>query len=145
MRVGRVVGERGAAGAVLLFAGFAVRADAIGVDHAAYSGHVADFELGDFVADFGDAADDFVPGDDWVHGGHHGAPLVAGEMKVGVTDTAEQDFDLHVGRLRFAPRDGMWAERSGGLGTAKLFAGWDFGLAATGCVPWLISGSLLIV
>jgi hypothetical protein len=35
-------------------------------------------------------------GNDRVSRGHELAPLVADRMKVGVADTAEQDFNLHV-------------------------------------------------
>ncbi len=89
MLVGKVVGE-GDVGAELLEALLALGAGAVGVDHAADCGEVADLELGYRRADFGDAADDFVAGDAGVDGGHDAAPLVAGLMQVGVTDAAEE-------------------------------------------------------
>ena len=102
--VGKVVGQ-GEVGAELLEALFALGAGAVGVDHAADRGEVADFEFRYRRADFGDAADDLVAGDARVDGGHHTAPLVAGLMKVGVTDAAEENLNLHVVLGWIAPRD----------------------------------------
>ena len=65
-------------------------------------------------ADLGDAADDFMAGNAGIDGGHEAAPLVAGLVKVGVADAAEEDFDLHVVVGGIAALDG------GRKQTAKL-------------------------
>ena len=102
--VGEVIGE-GHVGAELLEALFALGAGAVGVDHAADCGEVADFELCYGGANLCDAADDLVTGDAGVDGGHHTAPLVASLMQIGMTDAAEEDLDLHVILGWIAPRD----------------------------------------
>ena len=102
--VGEVVGEDHV-GTELLEALFALGAGAVGVDHATDGGEVADLEFGYGGADFGDAADDLVAGDAGIDGGHHTAKLVADLMEVGVTDAAEEDFNLDVTLGWIAPRD----------------------------------------
>ena len=106
--VREVVGE-GHVGAELLEALLALGTGAVGVDHAADCGDVADFEFGDSGAGFGNAADDLVAGNAGVYRGHEAAPLIADLVEVGVTDSAEEDLELHVIFGWIAPRD-----RSGG-------------------------------
>jgi hypothetical protein len=91
--------------AELLKAGLALGAGAVGVNHAAYRSKVTRLELGDCGADLGDAADDLVAGDDGIDGGHKAGKLVTDMMEIGVADTAEQDFDLHVVFGWIAPRN----------------------------------------
>ena len=120
--VGEVVGE-GEVRAELLEAGLALGAGAVGVDHAADCGEVAGLEFGYRGADLGDAADDLVAGDAGVDGGHHAAPLIAGLVEIGVTDAAEEDFDLNVVLGWIAPRD-----RSGGKRRSRAGSGIGFRL-----------------
>ena len=93
--VGEVVGERQVR-AELLQALLALRAGAVGIDHAADRGEVAGLELRDCGADLGDAADDLVAWNAGIDSGHDVAPLVADLVEVGVTDAAEEDLNLHV-------------------------------------------------
>src|SRR6266568_5593436 len=80
----------------LFKASFAVRAGAVRVDHAAHSDEIAGLVLGHCRADFGDTPDNLMAGNNRIVRGHELAPLVADGMKVGVADTAEEDFDLHI-------------------------------------------------
>ncbi len=106
--VGEVVGE-GEVVAELLQAGLAFGAGAVGVDHAADGGEIAGLEFLNCGADLGDAADDLVPGNAGIDGGHHVVPLVAGLVQVGVADAAEENVDLNVGWRR--GRGGEWWRR----------------------------------
>jgi hypothetical protein len=82
--------------AELLEAGLALRAGAVGVDHAADRGELAGLELADRGADLGDKANNLVAGDAGVNSRHDFVPLVTHSVKIGVADTAEEDFNLHV-------------------------------------------------
>ena len=104
--IGEVIGE-GKVRAELFKPFFAFRAGAVGIDHAANGAQVADFKFLYSGADFGDPADNFVARDDRVDGGHCSAPLIARLMQVGVTDSAEEDFYLHVVLGWIAPLDGL--------------------------------------
>ena len=88
-----IVGADEAFGAVALFVGRAVFAEAAGVDHDADPGQIARSEFTHLVADSSDVADDLVAGN---HGIGGLAPLVADLMYVGVTDAAVGDFDEDV-------------------------------------------------
>ena len=102
--VREVVGE-GHVGTELLEALLALWAGAVRVDHAAHGGEIAHLEFGYCGADFGDAADDLMAGDAGVDGRHNAAPLIADLMEIGVTDAAEEDFNLDVFLGWIAPRD----------------------------------------
>src|ERR1700690_1963006 len=95
MFVGEVVGK-GRIRAELLEARHALRAGAIGVDHAADGSRVAGLELGHRRTDLGYAPDNFVPRNTWIDGGHEFAPLVADLVEIGVTNAAIQNFDLDI-------------------------------------------------
>src|SRR5205807_3783371 len=83
-------------GTELLKAGFALRTGTVRINHAADRGDVARLELGHGRADFCNTADDLMAGHNRVIRGHELAPLVADRMEIGVTDAAEENFDLHV-------------------------------------------------
>ena len=63
---------------------------AAGIHHAADTHHITDFETADIVAHGGDAADDFMAGHHRVQGA---APVVFGEMNIGVADAAAIDAE----------------------------------------------------
>ncbi len=92
-------------GAELLKPRFALRTGAVRIHHASDRGEVTGLELGDRRASLGDAADDLVARDARVDGRHHAAPLVANLMEIGVTDTAEKNFDLDIVFGGIAPHD----------------------------------------
>src|SRR5206468_11910549 len=83
-------------GTELLKAGFALRTGTVRINHAADRGDVTRLELGHGRADPGNTADNLMAGHNRVIRGHELAPLVADRMKIGVTDAAEQNFDLNV-------------------------------------------------
>ena len=118
--IGEVVGE-GEVRTELFEAFLAVGAGAVGVDHAADGGEVADLEFGDGGADFGDAPDDFMARDAGIDGGHNAAPLIAGLVEIGVADAAEEDFDLNVGRGWIAPHDRGRGKRRSRTGSGEGF------------------------
>jgi len=95
MLVRKVVGVRGI-GAELFEPGAAFRAGAVGVDHAAHGGKIADLELLHRRADFGDAADDLVSGDAWVDRGKKLSPLIADLVQIGMADPAVENVNLDV-------------------------------------------------
>jgi len=86
--VGEVVGESRVR-AELLEACKALRASAIGIDHAAYGGEVAGLETGDRRSNLADAADNLMSRNAGVYGRHDAAPFVADLVQVRVTDPAE--------------------------------------------------------
>ena len=104
MLVGEVVSQ-GEIRTELLKARLALGAGAVGIDHAADCGEVAGLEPGDGGADLGDAAHNLMARNAGVNGGHRVLPLVANLVEIGVTNAAEQDFDLHVVFGGIAPRD----------------------------------------
>jgi hypothetical protein len=61
-----------------------------------------------------------VAGNARIDGGHHTAPLIADLVQVGVTDAAEENFNLHVILGWIAPRDRSGRKRrcliGGGVG-----------------------------
>ena len=126
--VRRVVGERHVR-AELLEPGLAVGAGAVGIDQAADAGEVAGLEFGDGRSHLGDPADDLVARHARVNGRHDVVPLVAGLVKVGVADAAEENFDLHVAVGRIASRD-----RGGGQRRCRTGGGVGFNLIHN-CVP----------
>src|SRR5438093_9459139 len=79
-----------------LEAGLALWAGAVRVDHAADRGEIAGFVLGNCRADLGHATDDLMTGDNRIIRRHELAPLVPDRMEIGVTNAAEENFDLHV-------------------------------------------------
>jgi hypothetical protein len=91
--------------AELFEASLALGTGAIGVNHATDSSEVAGLELGYCGADPGNTAHDLMAGDARVNSGHDIAPLITDLMKVGVTDTAEENFDLYVVFCWIASRD----------------------------------------
>ncbi len=91
--------------AELLETSFAMGASTVRVNHAADGGEIAGLVLGNCRADFGDATDHLMTGDNWVDCGHDTAPFVTHRMEVGVADAAEKDFDLYVAIGWIAPRD----------------------------------------
>jgi hypothetical protein len=99
-----VVGEHRVR-AELLKAGLALGAGAVRIDHAADGGEVTGLEPGDRRTDLGNSADDFVAGDTGVHGGHDALPLVPDLVEIGVADTAEENFDLHIAFGWITPRN----------------------------------------
>jgi hypothetical protein len=74
--------------------------------------HVSRCEPGDVLPDSGDAPDDLVSWNTRVLGN---APVVAGEVNVGVTDAAMIDLDLNVLRTGEAPFDLEWLNRGPGI------------------------------
>ncbi len=105
-----VVGADEADLAVLLVLGFALLADAAGVDHDAYAGEVADGEARDLGADGGDAADDLVAG-------HHGedgwTPVLIDLVDVGVADAGVEDLDDDIVRAGVAAIEAEGGQRGG--------------------------------
>src|ERR1700736_1761725 len=93
--VGEVVGEC-EVGTKLFEARPALGTRAVRIYHAADCGKIARFELGDRGADRSDTADDLMAGHAWIDSGHDAAPLVTNLVKIGVTNAAKEDFDLHV-------------------------------------------------
>ena len=91
--------------AKLLEADAALIAGSIRVHQATYGGEVPGLELRDCGADFGDAANDFMSRNNRVRGRHEFAPLITHRVEIGVTNAAEQNFDLHVVFGWIAPRD----------------------------------------
>jgi hypothetical protein len=80
-----------------------------GIDHTTYGDEISDFVPGYGGADGGDAAYDFVAGDDGINRRHDAGPLVAGLVEVGVADAAEEDFKGYVGSGGGAAFDGVGA------------------------------------
>ena len=109
--------------AELLKASLAMGACAVRIDQATDTCEVARLELRDRGTDLGDPADDLVARHAGVDRGHDAVPLVAGIVKVGVTDAAEEDFDLHVVFRRVASRD-----RAGGERRCRTGSGVSLGL-----------------
>ena len=91
--------------AELFKTGFAMRACAVRVDHAADGNEISRLGLRNSRADFGNTADNLMSRNNRIIRGHELAPLVADRMKVGVSDAAVQDCDLHVALRRIASRD----------------------------------------
>jgi hypothetical protein len=56
-----------------------------------------------------------------IDGGHDTAPLIASLVKIGVTDAAEENFDLYVLVSWIAPRDGGGSKRRGCAGNGICF------------------------
>jgi len=108
VRVRTVVSEGRAAVAKLLEPGFAISADAIGVDQASNRCQVAFLKFSDLPADFDDTPGDFMTGDAGID---RPAPFVARDVEIGMTDTAEKDVDLDIGRFRVAALEGKGRER----------------------------------
>ena len=75
---------------------FAVVAGAVRIDHATDRDEIACLVLGNCRSDLDNTTDDLMPGNDRIVRGHELAPFVAHRMKIGVTDAAEEDLDLHV-------------------------------------------------
>ena len=75
------------------------RAGAARIYHAAHADQIADLVFGNFVANGGDLADDFMARHQRVS---REAPVIARLVDVGVTDTAIQHFDRDVVRSRCA-------------------------------------------
>jgi hypothetical protein len=92
---------------------------ATGVNYASDADIVAELKIDDFRTDFRDAADDFVAR----HAGvGREAPLVPGEMKVRVTNAAEQNFDLNVLCAHVPAVEGMRRQRRGGASGGETCA-----------------------
>jgi hypothetical protein len=107
--------------AELLESCLALGAGAVRVDHAAHCREIPALELGDCGADLGDAADDFVPGDAGINGGHRVLPLVSDLVDIGVTDAAVEDFYLYVVFGWIAPRDRGGSQRRRRTGSEVSF------------------------
>src|SRR5436189_2748388 len=82
--------------AELLEAGLALWAGCVRIDHAADRGEITWLVLGNGRAHLGHTADNLMARDDRVVCGHELAPLIAHGMKIGVTDAAEENLDLHI-------------------------------------------------
>src|SRR5213076_1498944 len=91
--------------AELLETSLALCAGAVRIDHAADRGEIPGLVLGDCRPDLDNTADDLVAGDNRIIRGYELAPLVADRMEIGVADTAEENFDLHVPVSWIAPVD----------------------------------------
>ena len=103
---GECAGKRGGRGAKMEAAGTARTASPAmteGIERDA----IADFELGDVRADFGDFADDFVARNTGVGSAF---PIVAGDVQVGVADAAVKDIDLDIMRGGIAAVNGKRCE-----------------------------------
>ena len=120
--VRRAVGE-GLVWAELLMTSPALGAGAVRIDQATDARKVAQLELGDCGTDLGDPADDLVARHARVNRGHRAVPLVASIVKIGVTDAAEEDLDLHVVLRRIASRD-----RAGSQQRCRTGSGVSFGV-----------------
>ena len=108
MLVFAVVGEGGRTLAVLLQAGLAACAGAVGINHAADGGEVAFLEFAHLGAGLDHAADNLVTGHDRIS---CVGPFVARGVQVGVANAAVEDVDLYVLRAGFAALEGKWLER----------------------------------
>ena len=83
------------------------------IDHASDCDRVPDLVTRDLAANLNHAADDLVAGNERIHAP---PPVVARLMKVGVTDTAIEDFHCDVVRAQRPPFKGKGGERCvGGL------------------------------
>jgi hypothetical protein len=103
----------------LLEASLAGGAVATGVHYATDADIVAELKVDDLRTDFRDAADDFVAR----HAGvGREAPLVSSEMKVRVTNAAEQNFDLNVLCTHVPAVEGMRRQRRGGASGGETCA-----------------------
>src|SRR5271157_3927827 len=105
MFVHAVVGEGSGTLTVLLQAGLAGSARAVGINHAADGGEVAFLEFAHLRADSRDSTGNLVAGNDGVS---CVGPFVARRVQVRVTDAAKQNFDLHVLRAGIATFEGKW-------------------------------------
>ena len=130
MAVTAVVGAGHAFHAILLQAVFAGGAVAAGIHHATDTHHISDFKAADIVAHGGHMADDLVAGDHRVQGA---APVVFGEMNIGVADAAVINLDRHVVRARRAPLDGHGVDP--GLRALRAVG---FNLAHGDALPFLV-------
>ena len=78
---------------------------AVRVDHAADSNDVAGLELRYSRAGLGDTANNLMARNTGVDRGDRTAPLITGLVQIRMTDSAEENFDLHVCFGWIAPRD----------------------------------------
>ncbi len=91
--------------AKLLKASFAMGTGTIRIDHTADRREITGLVLRHCRANLSDPSDDLMTGDDRVGRGHEFAPLVTHRMDIGVTDAAEENFDLNVMFGWIAPLD----------------------------------------
>ena len=89
----RGVVSKNALRAELLKPLLAIRTAAVRVDQAAYRCDVTWLEPGYCRANLGDTTDYFVAGHAWIHSA---GPFATHCMEVGVTDTAEENFNLNI-------------------------------------------------
>ena len=89
----------------------ALLARTVGVDHAANRDNVAGLELLYRGAGLGHAPYNLMAGNTRIDRGHHAAPLIAGLVQVRVTDSAEENLNLHVCFGWIAPRDRSGCKR----------------------------------
>jgi len=120
MLIRGIVGER-RTGTELLKTIPAVWAALVRINQATDTDQVARLELCDRRADLGDPADDFMTGNAGVDRGHDTVPFVPDSMKVGMADTAEEDFNLNVAIRCFTARDGGGCQRRSGAGCRVSF------------------------
>jgi len=90
--------------AELLKAGLALATVAVGVNQTADCSKVAGLELGDCRTDLGYTTDNLMSGNAWIDSRHR-TPLTTDGVEVGVTDTAEKDFNLNVVFAWITPGD----------------------------------------
>jgi hypothetical protein len=102
------VGQRRAFIAKMLFALFARRARAAGVDNHADSRNIAHFEFAHRVARSRYSPDDFVARH---HRVHRLSPLVARHVQVGMANAAEENVDGNFARAWFTAREIVGRER----------------------------------
>ena len=107
--------------AELLKARPALGTRAVGIDHAANRCKVARLEFRDCRSDFGHAANDLMTRNNRVHRRHEFAPLITHRVKIGMANTAEQDFDLHIVFGWIATRDCGGRHRRCGTGSGVSF------------------------
>ena len=91
--------------AELLEVTFAIRASAVGVDHATNRDDIAWLVLSSGRTDLGYTANDLVTRNDRVIRRHELAPFVANRVKVGVANATKKNLDLHVAVRWIAPRN----------------------------------------
>jgi hypothetical protein len=121
MLIGEIVCKSGIR-AELLEAYLTLGAGPVRIHHAADGGEVTRLEIGYCGTNLGDAAHNLVSGDARVDGGHETAPLVADLVEVGVTDAAEENFDLHVVRCWVASSDRGGGQRRCRTGSGVCFS-----------------------
>ena len=129
--VGGIVGKRGMSTELLLI-GMALGAVMVGIDQTADADNIAHLVLCYSRAAACHLSNDLVPWNAWIDRRHNATPLVTCRVKIGMTDPAEEDLDLHIAVSRIA----AW-NNDGGEGRVDRWVGVSFGLIHR---VWCVSG-----